>query len=122
MAGWSLDSGILLQFTPSHVPPASHLPYSSVHSWQPQGAFLSCLSPYHKPGLWGEVLLLNYLNANSAVPGNSLISSLGSTVAKLGTGLGIATPVQEASQQGREIIKTALPCLPVGCGDIKEPH
>lgn len=31
MAGWFLDSGILLlQFTPSHVPPASHLPYSSV--------------------------------------------------------------------------------------------
>ena len=30
--------------------------------------------------------------------------------------------LEEASQQGREIIKMALPCLPVGCGDIKEPH
>lgn len=26
---------------------------------QPQGAFLSRFPPYHRPGLWGEVLLLN---------------------------------------------------------------
>lgn len=57
--GLALVSGILLLW---FTPPLMRLLPLTCHmtgSMQLQGAFLSRSPPYHKPGLWGEVLILN---------------------------------------------------------------